>query len=88
MNISKVLDRNDVYGQYAWSIIKKTVLYAANLVPHVTENFNDIDEAMKCGFNWSKGPFEILNEIGIENFISKLDQNDKIPLIFNSSTIK
>jgi len=79
MNISKVLDRNDVYGQYAWSIIKKTVLYAANLVPDVTENFNDIDEAMKCGFNWSKGPFEILNEIGIENFISKLDQNDKIP---------
>ena len=79
MNISKVLDRNDVYGQYAWSIIKKTVLYAANLVPDVTENFNDIDDAMKCGFNWSKGPFEILNEIGIENFISKLDQNDKIP---------
>jgi len=79
MNISKVLDRNDVYGQYAWSIIKKTVLYAANLVPDVTENFNDIDDAMKCGFNWSKGPFEILNEIGVENFISKLDQNDKIP---------
>ena len=44
--IIKVLDRNDVYGQYAWSIIKKTVLYAANLVPDVTENFNDIDDAI------------------------------------------
>ena len=34
---------------------------------------------MKCGFNWSKGPFEILNEIGIENFVSKLNQDEEIP---------
>ena len=79
MDVNKVLEREDVYAKYAWSIIKKTILYASNLVPDVTENFNDIDDAMKCGFNWSKGPFEILNEIGIENFVSKLNQNDKIP---------
>ncbi len=42
-------------------------------------NFNDIDDAMKCGFNWSKGPFEILDEIGIENFVSKLNQDEEIP---------
>ena len=63
MDINKVLNREDVYGKYAWSIMKKTILYASSLVPDVTENFNDIDDAMKCGFNWSKGPFEILNEI-------------------------
>ena len=79
MDVNKVLERDDVYGQYAWSIIKKTILYASNLVPGVTDNFNDIDEAMKCGFNWSKGPFEILDDIGIENFVSRLDDNDKIP---------
>ena len=79
MDIEKVLNRKDVYGKYAWSILKITILYAAALVPNVTENFNDIDEAMKCGFNWSKGPFEILNEIGIENFISKLNNDDHIP---------
>ena len=79
MDIAKVLNRQDVYGEYAWSILKKTILYASSLVPNVTENFNDIDDAMKCGFNWSKGPFEILNEIGIENFISKLNNDDHIP---------
>ena len=79
MDINKVLNRKDVYGEYAWSILKKTILYAGALVPNVTENFNDIDDAMKCGFNWSKGPFEILNEIGIENFISKLNNDDHIP---------
>ena len=65
MDVKTVIEREDVYGKYAWSIMKKTILYASSLVPDVTENFNDIDDAMKCGFNWSKGPFEILNEIGI-----------------------
>ena len=45
--------------------MKKTMLDAQSLVREVTVNFNDIDDAMKCGFNWSKGPLEILNEIGI-----------------------
>jgi 3-hydroxyacyl-CoA dehydrogenase len=34
---------------------------------------------MKCGFNWSNGPFEILNEIGIENFVWKLNKDEEIP---------
>jgi len=80
MDINHLLSREDVYAQYAWNIIKKTILYAAALVPDVTENFNDIDDAMRCGFNWQKGPFEILNEIGISNFVNKLDSSDNIPL--------
>ena len=47
MDINKVLSREDVYGKYAWSIMKKTILYASSLVPDVTENFNDIDELME-----------------------------------------
>ena len=66
MDINHLLNRNDIYSQYAWQIIKKTILYAAALVPDVTENFNDIDDAMRCGFNWQKGPFEILHDIGIK----------------------
>ena len=79
MDVKTVIEQEDVYGKYAWSIIKKTILYASSLVPDVTENFNDIDDAMKCGFNWSKGPFEILNEIGIEYFVSKLNKDEKTP---------
>jgi hypothetical protein len=43
---------------------------------------------MKCGFNWSKGPFEILNEIGTENFVLKLNQDEEIPSFINNSLIK
>jgi 3-hydroxyacyl-CoA dehydrogenase len=31
---------------------------------------------MRLGFNWSKGPFEMLEEIGVENFFSKIDNYD------------
>ena len=79
MDIDHLLNRDDIYAKYAWNIIKKTILYAAALVPNVTENFNDIDDAMRCGFNWQKGPFEILYEIGINNFLNKLDPTDTIP---------
>ena len=34
---------------------------------------------MRCGFNWQKGPFEILHDIGINNFLNKLDPSDNIP---------
>ena len=84
MDINHLLNRNDIYAKYAWSIIKKTILYAGALIPTVAENFNDIDEAMRCGFNWQKGPFEILNEIGISNFIKKLDSSDNIPPFLES----
>ena len=88
MDVNKVLERQDLYAKYAWSIIKKTILYASSLVPDVTENFNDIDEAMKCGFNWSKGPFEILNDIGIEAFVSKLNKDENIPFFIKQLIVQ
>ena len=84
MDINHLLNRNDIYSQYAWNIIKKTILYAATLVPDVTDNFNDIDDAMRCGFNWQKGPFEILYDIGVDKFIDKLDSLDNIPPFLKS----
>ena len=78
MDINHLLNRDDIYGKYAWNIIKKTILYASDLVPKVTDNFNDIDDAMRCGFNWQKGPFEILHEIGLSEFLKRLDPSDKV----------
>ena len=46
------------------------------MVTEITDEFNDIDEAMRLGFNWSKGPFEMLEEIGVENFFSRIDNYD------------
>ncbi len=73
VDLLKLINRDDKYGDYAWSVISKIIKYASSLVPGITDKFNDIDEAMRLGFNWSRGPFEMLKEIGISNFFEKID---------------
>ena len=71
VDLKALISRDDKYGEYAWSVISKIINYASSLVPGITDEFNDIDEAMRLGFNWSKGPFEMLEEIGVANFFEK-----------------
>ena len=71
VDLKALIARDDKYGEYAWSVISKIINYASSLVPGITDEFNDIDEAMRLGFNWSKGPFEMLEEIGVANFFEK-----------------
>ena len=73
VDLKGLINRKDRYGEYAWSVISKIIKYASSLVPGITKEFNDIDEAMRLGFNWAKGPFEMLEEIGVENFFNKID---------------
>jgi 3-hydroxyacyl-CoA dehydrogenase len=77
VSLKELVSRNDKYGKYAWSVISKIILYAASLVPSVTKDYNNIDEAMRLGFNWTKGPFEMLEELGVKFFVEK-DNNLKI----------
>ena len=74
VDLKILINRDDKYGKYAWSVISKIIKYASSLVPGITKEFNDIDEAMRLGFNWTKGPFEMLEEIGVNNFFNKIDE--------------
>jgi len=74
VNLKELVSRNDKYGKYAWSVISNIILYASSLVPDVTKNYNNIDEAMRLGFNWTKGPFEMLEELGVKFFVEKDSQ--------------
>ena len=77
INLLELINRNDKYGKYAWSVISKIIFYSSSLIPTITEEYNDIDEALRLGFNWSMGPFEMLESIGLKNFFSKAeDVND------------
>ncbi len=72
VNLLDLINRNDKYGKYAWSVISKIILYSSSLVPNITKEYNDIDEALRLGFNWSMGPFEMLESIGLHNFFEKI----------------
>ena len=87
--LKELVSRNDKYGKYAWSVISKIILYASSLIPDVTKDYNNIDEAMRLGFNWSKGPFEMLNELGVKFFVEKdkeLKINEFVKKLYDNKT--
>ena len=89
INLKELVSRNDKYGEFAWSVVSKIILYASSLVPNVTRDYNNIDEAMRLGFNWTKGPFEMLEELGVKFFVekdSKLKINKFIKELYEKKT--
>ena len=73
VDLNTLINRKDKYGEYAWAVISKIIKYSSSLVPGITDKFNDIDEAMRLGFNWAMGPFEMLKSIGVKNFFERVD---------------
>ena len=73
-----LLDSDDQYGQYAWKILSDTLCYAAELVPDVNESLVAVDDAMKLGYNWLQGPFEMIDSIGVDRFIARLETEDRV----------
>ena len=53
-------------GQFSRAVLAKILCYAASLIPQITTSPQDIDDAMKLGFNWVRGPFEMIDAIGPE----------------------
>ena len=88
LNLNLLINRKDKYGEYAWSVISKIIKYASSLVPGITDKFNDIDEAMRLGFNWALGPFEMLKSIGVKNFFDRIDSFENNKFLKNLSVTK
>ena len=84
-----LLEKNDKYGQYAWEILSNTLCYAAELIPDVNESLVAVDDAMKLGYNWLQGPFEMIDAIGTDRFIDRLeDENRHVPAFLKSAQSK
>jgi len=63
---------NDTEATFAWRTMGGTLCYAADLIPQISDDVVNIDRAMRWGFAWTKGPFEMLDAIGPARFIEKL----------------
>lgn len=60
-------------GDYAWAVLGPTLAYAAMIVPEATATILGVDDAMKLGYNWKHGPFEMIDKIGAANLRSRLE---------------
>ena len=59
-------------GAYAWAILGATLSYAASLVPEIADDIVGVDTAMKLGYNWKFGPFELIDKIGAAKVAERL----------------
>ena len=72
-----LLASDDKYGNYAWQIVSRTLCYAASLVPDVNESLVSVDDAMKLGYNWLQGPMQMIDAIGVDKFIARLEEEGR-----------
>ncbi|HVB35827.1 MAG TPA: 3-hydroxyacyl-CoA dehydrogenase/enoyl-CoA hydratase family protein [Candidatus Acidoferrales bacterium] len=65
----KVVDKA---ARFIWGALSQTCLYAARRVPEIADRIVEVDRAMRWGFNWELGPFEIWDTIGVEPMAQRL----------------
>jgi len=60
-------------GDFVRDVMGATLTYAAGLVPEIADDIVNVDRAMRWGFGWKMGPFELLDAIGPERIIARLE---------------
>jgi len=63
------------YTKFCRNVLGRILHYAASLIPEITSSPQDIDDAMKLGFNWIRGPFEIIDALGKNIVIELFKEN-------------
>lgn len=61
----------DRVGELLWNSFAPTLIYSAQLTGEIADDILAIDNAMKWGFGWAQGPFEMWDAIGVENQLPK-----------------
>ena len=67
----------DPAGQFLWAALSDLWNYSANRIPEISDNVVEIDRAMKLGFNWEMGPFELWDAAGIELTVNRMRKQGK-----------
>jgi 3-hydroxyacyl-CoA dehydrogenase len=75
--IRKVIAGDDKAAAYAWRVLSETLLYTAKRIPEISDDIANIDNAIKWGFNWTLGPFETWDAIGLPESVGRMRKEGK-----------
>jgi len=77
------LSGDDALCRFAWQVLSNTLVYSASLIPEIADDIVAVDTAMRLGYNWKFGPFELLDRIGVDWFVDRLiaENRDVPPLL-------
>ncbi|MBI3951967.1 MAG: enoyl-CoA hydratase/isomerase family protein [Acidobacteria bacterium] len=78
--LRKLVYNSDRVGQFLWKSTSEMLIYTANRAPEIADDILQIDRAMRWGFNYEMGPFEVWNAIGVERSVQRLrEEGCEIP---------
>ena len=72
--LSRLMDYPDEGAAFVTDVLLDTLSYAAHIAPQVCDDIYSIDGAMKVGYNWKKGPFEMMDSIGVSDMVRRLKE--------------
>jgi 3-hydroxyacyl-CoA dehydrogenase len=79
-------EKTDKAQQFIWGGLSEMCLYAGRRMPEISENIVDVDRAMRWGFAWELGPFEIVDAIGLKAFSEQITKEGRtLPAVFEKA---
>jgi 3-hydroxyacyl-CoA dehydrogenase len=73
--VKMVVEGRDKAAEYAWKTLRDTLIYTVKRIPEIADDVLNVDNAMKWGFNWEIGPFEMLDAIGVAKFVKRAEKD-------------
>jgi len=78
--------KTDKAQQFMWGGVSEMCLYAGRRMPEIADNIVDVDRAMRWGFAWELGPFEMVDAIGLAAFAAQMKkENRALPAVFEKA---
>jgi len=68
---------NNKDEQFLWNALSDLWNYSANRVPEISDTIVEIDRAMRLGFNWEMGPFELWDAAGVEATVARMKKDGR-----------
>lgn len=72
-----LVEHPDKGGRYAWAVLSQTLAYTAALAPEIADDVHTVDRAMQLGYNWTHGPFELIDKLGAGYLAKRLKDNGR-----------
>ncbi|MDY7224014.1 3-hydroxyacyl-CoA dehydrogenase/enoyl-CoA hydratase family protein [Halalkalibacterium halodurans] len=72
--LSILIQANDRAGQLLWNLMKPVLIYSAEKVYEIAGDIKAVDDAMKWGFGWEQGPFEMWDAIGVASSVQRMEE--------------
>ena len=83
--VAALVDSPDRVGEFYRKVLGDTFHYAATRIPEISGNITSVDNAMKWGFNWELGPFELWDAVGVEKIAAQWrKENRSVPPLVES----